>query len=427
MGPLLAALILLLAAPQFGTSLVLGASLLLLTQRLFPTGFLGWAFLPGLLDGFGKPLASWLPEWASVSFFLLLYGLFLTTQGRPWASLFLLPPALSLGPGGLFLLGVLHGVSLLEGTRAQAQARGEAFQTPSYALAIPFLLGLALGGLAFFPLPHLPLPSLPEVPFPTPSGAYGSPEGGVVYGAPEGGLPLWALWLNRLFPYAHSLALLLLLLALLPLLGRGERFPYQGVHLLPVLLALVAGGLFFLYVGTLGSGETGAAAGNPAGPTAPPQALPSPATPGPRRMAEVGLALAGLSALFTLALLLTLGFFLWRLRPQGKGQRETGTGPKRPRPSRPPLPEDRVRRAYTLALRALGQTGFPHLPHEGPMEYGKRLHGLFPEVQPALWELTQLYLPVRYGGRAGEAGAERAEVLLEDILRLCSSHGSKKP
>ncbi|GAA6755232.1 hypothetical protein QT17_11435 [Thermus sp. 2.9] len=427
MGPILAALILLLAAPPFGTSLALGVGLLLLAQRFSPTGFLGWAFLPGLLQAFGKPLASWLSEWAWVSFFLLLYGLFLAAQGRPWASFFLLPPALFLGPGGLFLLGVLHGVSLLEGARAQAQARGEAFQAPPHALAIPFLLGLSLGGLASFTLPHLPLPSLPEVRFPTPSGVHGPPEGGVVYGAPEGGLPLWALWLNRLLPHAHSLALLLLLFALVPLLGRGERLPYRGVHLLPLLLALLAGGLFLLFLGTLGGGERGPAQATFSGSS--PLLEPSPTTsiPGPRRMAEAGLALAGLSALLTLALLLALALFLWRGRFLAGAKGEATPSPWRPRALRRTLPQDRVRRAYLHALKALGQAGFPRLPPEGPLEYARRVRGLFPRVEAPLEGLTRLYLPVRYGEGLGEESAQEAEAYLADILRLCSSNGSKKP
>lgn len=428
MAPFLGAGLLLLAAPPFWPGLALGVGLLLVARRVFPEGFLGWAFVPGVLVALGKPLALGVPQGVLVSGLLLLYGLFLSAKAHPLAPLFLLPPALALGPMGLFLLGVLHGVNLLEEAWKEAKARNGAFHAPPQALALPFLLGLGLWGLSFLPLPHFSLP-VPIGPNPALGGEASAAGGGeVVYGAPEGGLPLWALWLDRLLPYALPLALPLLLLALLPLLGRGGRLPYRGGHVLPLLLALLAFGLLFLYLGTLGGGEEGSAGTSPLRPV---PLIPEPSqkelVPGPKRLAETGLALAGLSALLTLGLLLGLGLFLWRSRPKGAERAEDQSPSKGPRAFRKPLPEDRVRRAYALALRALGRAGLPHLPHEGPLEYQRRVQGLFPEAQGPLGGLTRLYLPVRYGGRLGEEDAAQAEVFLEDILRLCSWRASKRP
>ncbi|GAB5603888.1 hypothetical protein FJNA_24140 [Thermus sp. FJN-A] len=428
-SPFLGALPLFLCAPKaLWPALALGVGLLLLGRRLYPGAFLWGAFLPGAWGFWAKPLALWLPDWAFASGLLLLYGLFLS-WGR-WGSLFLLPPALYLGPLGLFLLGIVHGAVLLEEERRRSAERGEAFQAPPRALLLPPLLGLALGGLAFLPHPA-PFFPLPAWTGPGLEARGQAPEAlgeGVVYGRPEGGLSPWALWVDRALAYAWPLTLALLLLVLLSLLGRGGRLPYRGSHLLPVLLALLAFGLLFLYLGTLGGGEVGASPGAPSSPVPPaPEPGPREVVPGPRRLAETGLALAGLSALATLALLLGLGLFLWRGRLQGREGVQDPRPRKEPRAFRKPLPEDRVRRAYALALRALKGKGFPHLPQEGPLEYLGRLWGLWPEAAPFLEGLTRLYLPVRYGGRTGEGAAEEAEAHLEAIFKLCSTSASKRP
>lgn len=90
---------------------------------------------------------------------------------------------------------------------------------------------------------------------------------------------------------------------------------------MPLLLALLAGGLFLLYLGTLGNGESAWETTS----SAPTPALsqesgPKEAVPGPRRLGEVGMALAGLSALVTLGLLSLLAFLVWRHR-EGEGRR----------------------------------------------------------------------------------------------------------
>lgn len=428
--PLVGASLLAGAAPGLGFPLVLGVGLLHWGKAFYPQGFLWLAFLPGLLRALALPFPSWLPGWALTSGLLLLYGLFLAAQKWPLSSLLLLPIALWLGPLGLFLLGLLHGFNLLEEAHRRARERGEGFWTPPSTLWVPGILGLLLAGLAFLPLrlPSLPLPAL------TPPSLQASPEAKpepreeVAYQAPKEGFSPWVAFLNRALVYAQPLALFLLLLALVPLLGRGERLPYRGLHLLPLLLALLAGGLFLLYLGTLGNGESAWETTS----SAPTPALsqesgPKEAVPGPRRLGEVGMALAGLSALVTLGLLSLLAFLVWRHREGGRPEADQEFEAKSLRSFREVLPQDRVRRAYFQALKALKVSGLPRLASEGPLEYLERVSALLPGLREPLLGLTRLYLPVRYGGKAGEEEAERAEAFLKDILRLCSSPASKGP
>lgn len=427
--PLLA-LGLFLSLPVWALPSALGILLLHLGKRFYPGAFLWGAFLPGLLHAFTLPFPTWLQGWALASGLLLLYGLFLAAKARPLSSLFLLPPALWLGPLGLFLLGLLHGFNLLEEAQRRAQERGEPFWTPLSALWVPGILGLLLSGLAFFPLrlPALPLPALPTPILQASPEARPKPGEEVAYQAPKEGFSPWVAFLKGVLAYAGPLALLLILLALLPLLGRGERLPYRGLHLSPLLLALLAGGLFLLYLGTLGGGESAWGTSLSASmPTPSQESGPKEAVPGPRRLGEVGMALAGLSALFTLGLLSLLAFLVWRHRERGGQETARSFEPQAPRSFQETHPQDRVRRAYYQALKALKKSGLPRLASEGPLEYLKRVSTLLPGLREPLGELTRLYLPVRYGGRTGEEEAEKAEAFLADILRLCSSPASKGP
>ncbi|MFN4071705.1 MAG: DUF4129 domain-containing protein, partial [Thermus caldifontis] len=191
--------------------------------------------------------------------------------------------------------------------------------------------------------------------------------------------------------------------------------------------ALLAAGLFLLYLGTLGGGESAPKSTPSASVPAPSQESPKEAVPGPRRLSEVGLALAGLSALFTLGLLFLLLFLVWRHREREGPNAPQKDGAQASKAFQETLPQDRVRRAYFQALKALKGAGLPRLASEGPLEYLERVSPLLPGLREPLWGLTGLYLPVRYGGKAGEEEAERAEAFLKDILRLCSSPASKGP
>jgi hypothetical protein len=139
------------------------------------------------------------------------------------------------------------------------------------------------------------------------------------------------------------------------------------------------------------------------------------------------MALAGLSALFTLGLLSLLAFLVWRHRDRGKQEAAQGIPARSSKRFQETLPQDRVRRAYLQTLKALKALGLPRLASEGPLEYLERVSLPLPGLREPLEGLTRLYLPARYGGRTGEEEAERAEALLGDILRLCSSPASKGP
>ncbi len=424
----LASLLVFLAFPQQIASLLLGVGLLLGGQRFYSGGFLWLAFLPGLLLA---PGPDWPQAWALTSSALLLYGLFLSKKERPWASLPLLPLALLAGPFGLFLLGAVHALSLLEEAKKEAQARGEAFRLPPWTPLWPLLLGALALGLGFLPLawPHLPWPQGPSLGFrATPEGAPG-PEGErVAYAEPEGGFPLWVRLLDQALGYALPLSLGLLLLALLPLLGRGGRLPHRGAHLLPLLLALTAGLALLLFLGSLGGGTSGGGGmGTAPGPAPSPEEAPLTLRPGPRRLGEVGVALAGGMALLSLLLFLSLALWTWRGRGGGGEEVEAQGTRESPRRLWATLPQNRIRRAYARALKALAGAGLGRYPFEGPLEYRDRVQTALPEAGPPLVALTRLYLPVRYGGEAGEAEAERAEEALRSILELCSTPKSKPP
>ncbi len=146
--------------------------------------------------------------------------------------------------------------------------------------------------------------------------------------------------------------------------------------------------------------------------------------PGPRALGEVGVGLAALSALLTLALLALSLLLAWRARGKEEGGEKEETGRTGGIPHEEALPQDRVRRAYALALKALRREGFPRLPSEGPLAYQARIARAFPEAASALARLTGLYLPVRYGGKVGEKWAREAEEALKGILSVCSTNGS---
>lgn len=414
--------------PNQALVLALGWGILLVGQRIYPKGFLWLAFFPGLLH---LKDALW-TGWASSTAALLLLGLFLSTKNRPWSSLFLLPLALQGGLLGLFLLGGIHALARIESLKEEARARGAAFLPSPAGVLTPLLLGGLLSGLAFLPLPHphLPLPTWTRAPLEAARKALEAPAEKVVYEAPKEGFPSWVLWLDRALEYALPLGLLLVLLVLLPLLGRGKKTPWGGFHLLPVVLSLSAFGLLLLYLGSLGGREGAGGAPLLPGPSPLSEgAGKGEAVPGPRGLGEVGVALAGLSALLTLALLLVLAVWIWRIWPRAKegAPEETLPSAKRGGGGPLPLPQDRVRRAYALALQTLRKNGLPRLAPEGPLEYLERVRGLFPEGAPALEGLTRLYLPVRYGeGIRGEE-AEAAEAFLEAILKVCSTNASKEP
>lgn len=408
--------VLLLLALGAGLPTLLGPPLLLLGRRFYPEGFLWLAFLPGFLHA---PQVGWPLLWAKTSLALLLFGLYLSREKGLWAPLWLLPLALSLGPWGLGLLGLLHGFHLL----ARVEGVG-----PLGPLLPLFLAALGFG------LGHLSLPGLPALSlsaraptFRASPGEAGGPGGSVAYLPPEGGFPLWVGVVDRLLAHALPLALALLLALGLLLLGRRRGLPlFRGLHLLPLLLALpLLLGLFFL-LGSLGGGEGAGGQGVGPPPSSPPSQGPVEWVHGPRVLGEVGIALAGLSALFTLALLLALLAWAWRGRG-GEGGEGEGAAFPFPRAFQRSLPASRVRRAYLEALEALKGAGLPRRPAEGPVEYGKRVEAAFPEAHPLLARLTALYLPVRYGGKAEREEAEEAEALALRILELCSTKGSKAP
>ncbi|MFC4455653.1 DUF4129 domain-containing protein [Deinococcus sonorensis] len=87
----------------------------------------------------------------------------------------------------------------------------------------------------------------------------------------------------------------------------------------------------------------------------------------------------------------------------------------------PDLPLHRVRRAWQQAEAALGSAGLGRHPSEAPEAYRDRLAPLVPALHAPLSTLTDLYLPVRYGGDLSEQDAEQAEQAARQIMALIPS------
>jgi len=130
--------------------LLLGPGLLLLGRRVYPEGFLWLAFLPGFLHA---NEAGWPLLWAKTSLALLLFGLYLSREKGFWATLWLLPLALALGPWGLGLWGLLHGSTSWPGRKGWRSGPFFPFSSPLWG-----------SGSATFPCRASPSPRFPPPP-----------------------------------------------------------------------------------------------------------------------------------------------------------------------------------------------------------------------------------------------------------------------
>jgi len=84
-------------------------------------------------------------------------------------------------------------------------------------------------------------------------------------------------------------------------------------------------------------------------------------------------------------------------------------------PALPPL--HRVRLAWRRLETVLAASGLARLGSETPEEFAERLSLLLPAAAADLHVLTQLYLPVRYGGELSEAQATRAEAAEASVVQ----------
>ncbi|WP_456446148.1 DUF4129 domain-containing protein, partial [Oceanithermus sp.] len=236
-------------------------------------------------------------------------------------------------------------------------------------------------------------------------------------------------WVDALSRYAAVLAavasfLLLLVLARIVwiLLRPGERrFGFAPRMLVLAALVLISLLFWMAWYGFLYGGEgvgAGAFAPRPVPVTAPAvSAGAEPAEPSPAAPRWPGRVLGGALALGTLALALLivgLAFALWKLLRSRAHEAEDplagGAGVRR----RTERHAGRVRAAYRAFLLAM-RPRLPRATSETPHEYAQRIAVREPALAEAVWGLTRLYEPVRYGGLADEAEAAAAEAWLQRI------------
>ncbi|WP_456410703.1 DUF4129 domain-containing protein [Oceanithermus sp.] len=355
--------------------------------------------------------------------FALSWTLF--ERGHRWGWLAFGAVALALAPSGL-MLAVGLGVALLWQAAIQARTAAElgtAVRWQPRALAGLGLGAVLLAGALAFVGPW----SWPRF---APAGAttWGAPAGApaidalpTVEGAPASP-PVQPLvgepspQLEQAFQLLVSLVLLLVTLVLLAVWLRGRGGPgarwrgFWGALLLGTVIGLaVVSWLFFLGVLAPGEGSGGGLAWPrvaPPAPTAPAPASPSEAPATPRRVIPGAWGWLAL-ALLALALLAVVLTWRWVLVDAGKAPDEPP--PAREKRSVPTRADaGRVRAAYRRFLQA-ARRRLPRAGYETPWEYAQRFGARFPELAGAARGLTELYEPVRYGGRADGEEAARAE------------------
>lgn len=409
-------------APLFGLYLFWGLELrpeafgdltlrLQLAGRL-TSGLLVWAYAAGL--------AQRRSRWAAVPLFA-------------WA--FLLRPEAAVAALGLAAWAYWNFWYL----RAQHLERGADFRIAPRALAVAVLAALGLAALVglsgWTPLAApraamVPVPSRGALETPTqapPPPVVRGPSGRAAP-APAAGAALPG-WVDALSRYAAVLAaaasfLLLLVLARIVwiLLRPGERrFGFAPRMLVLAALVLISLLFWMAWYGFLYGGEgvgAGAFAPRPVPVTAPAvSAGAEPAEPSPAAPRRPGRVLGGALALGTLALALLivgLAFALWKLLRSRAHEAEDplagGAGVRR----RTERHAGRVRAAYRAFLLAM-RPRLPRPASETPHEYAHRIAAREPALAEAVWGLTRLYEPVRYGGLADEAEAAAAEAWLQRI------------
>lgn len=410
---------------RWRTELAWGAPLFTLYlfwgQRLEPAAFdelIGRARL-------ALPLALGLLAWA--------WSTSLAARESRAAPLPLFAWALALGPRGAVLgWGVLAWVYWnFQVQRWGYAKRGATFRLDRRALASVALVALALAGLATvsvaIPFQGLPSGAAPVAGGPPPPGTAfaGAPAGGSAARAPRQVAPLPA-WVDALGYYGTVLAGVLSLLLMGILLrvfwimlrvpGERPRLSRRAVFLavlvvFAVLFWIVGYGLLFRGEGTVGPSPL------PPLPTAPGADVggggASPAAPGsalvwPGRAVGV---VWGLGVLMLVLLSLVLGYLLVRMLR--RREEETALALEEASVSGAPSAQHagRVRAVYQAFLQRM-RPRIAKLQSETPQEYARRVAAHFPRLADAVWGMTQLYEPVRYGGLADDQEAEQAEAWL---------------
>ncbi len=211
---------------------------------------------------------------------------------------------------------------------------------------------------------------------------------------------------------AATLPLLGMLLLCLAILRRGWGRSGERPQLLVVALALAlltALGLFVL--GLLLQPQTiYRVVGQIVSPAATPELVPG-SGGAARRPPAAPLMLPDwlIWSVSVVGLLLLSGaaWFVLRLKEAPDEQEAAGNALGAEPPPTEPL--GRVRAAYAATLHLLSERGLSRADHETPDELLTRAAARWPDLAPALAQLTGAYRPVRYGAAADDQQAEAAE------------------
>lgn len=403
-------------------------------------GFAWFSSLPGLYHFLGveatqESLLAAFGAWGLVSFGLLLLSLTVSSasRGARFPVLYLLP-LIALRPEG-YMLGIVLLIQSLWTLTREASLSGQLGRrwvtTPKapaglLAAAVVLAAGASLAPLGIAtdspppskvaePGAHAVKPPAPAEPRSEP----GLPEGGNLASSKRARavstqtnpLPLLDIFIQ----VTLALAVLVLGIAfVLAVRARARGQPLLRGHLMPLLVASFGLGMLLAWF-QLSRGDAGAAEGPvTALPRAPGGSADQTVAPGGSSALPVLDAAAVVGLLAALAAVVVLSAVAWSLARQLKKE------PSHPSEASPRRGEgekaasaSRIRRAYQQFLRLMEQRGYPRTVYESPREYATRLGKHSPAVHAELHELTGLYEPVRYGGYADEAQAERAERLAE--------------
>jgi len=69
---------------------------------------------------------------------------------------------------------------------------------------------------------------------------------------------------------------------------------------------------------------------------------------------------------------------------------------------RPPRSRDIIKRHYEKYCRKLARVGIERRPNEGPLTFAERVRAQRPDLAPAINEISECYIALRYGSRGGK-------------------------
>ncbi|HTS55618.1 MAG TPA: DUF3488 and transglutaminase-like domain-containing protein, partial [Burkholderiales bacterium] len=79
------------------------------------------------------------------------------------------------------------------------------------------------------------------------------------------------------------------------------------------------------------------------------------------------------------------------------------------------VPPDPLARAWRAFCRKLARRGTQKRPGEGPRDFARRAVSEQPTLEPKIWAIADLYIDMRYGGRASKARERQLRALVSSL------------